>query len=246
MLLHVFELLPIARCRLAAGNWGDLWMPCVVFILLLISFIYGLKKLISSENPENTLMISLVWVVYNMIPPFLLLWYTWVGQGSTLRVRPPLLSPFACSPAAALPLPTPAPSAPGRILQHASSVGSACFELIPSVADNVLCSPALQFVCKTLFWLSTLLAFGALVLIWLFFPSSYDYGRALGDSHYFFKTQRVGRLPANNGVSWRADALLQEEAIKISTSTSAYDLSGGYMTVRTFLADAVSHCVEAL
>jgi hypothetical protein len=64
-------------------------MPCVVFILLLISFIYGLKKLISSENPENTLMISLVWVVYNMIPPFLLLWYTWVGQGSTLRVRSP-------------------------------------------------------------------------------------------------------------------------------------------------------------
>lgn len=83
-----------------------------------------------------------------------------------------------------------------------------------------------------MFWLSTLLAFGALILIWLFYPSSYDYGRALGDSHYFFKTQRVGRLPANNGVSWRADALLQEEAIKISTSTSAYDLSGGYMTVR--------------
>jgi Glycosyl hydrolase family 9 len=102
-----------------------------------------------------------------------------------------------------------------------------------------------QFVCKTLFWLSTLLAFGALVLIWLFFPSSYDYGRALGDSHYFFKTQRVGRLPANNGVSWRADALLQEEAIKISTSTSAYDLSGGYMTVRTCAARLGSSCTEA-
>lgn len=74
-------------CRLASGNIGDLWMPCLVFICLLASFIQGLIKLISSENPQNTLMISLVWVVYNMIPPFLLLWYTWVGQGTTLRVR---------------------------------------------------------------------------------------------------------------------------------------------------------------
>jgi len=90
----------------------------------------------------------------------------------------------------------------------------------------------LQWVCKAAIALSTLLSFGALVLIWCFYPSAYDYGRALGDSHFFLKTQRVGRLPSNNGVSWRADSLLQEEAIKISTSTTSYDLSGGYMTVR--------------
>lgn len=90
----------------------------------------------------------------------------------------------------------------------------------------------LQYVCKIVMFVSTALGFGALVLIWCFYPSAYDYGRALGDSHFFFKTQRVGQLPSNNGVSWRGDALLQEKTIKISTSTTLYDLSGGYMTVR--------------
>jgi cellulose synthase/poly-beta-1,6-N-acetylglucosamine synthase-like glycosyltransferase len=157
--------------RLAASNIGDLWMPTLVFVALLASLIEGLIKLVNSANPQNTLLISLVWVVYNMIPPFLLLWYKWIGHGGTLR-----------------------------------------------------------WVCKVAMIVSTLLGFGALVLIWCFYPSAYDYGRALGDSHFFFKTQRVGRLPANNGVSWRADSLLQEQAIKISTSTTSYDLSGGYMT----------------
>ncbi len=87
-------------------------------------------------------------------------------------------------------------------------------------------------MCKLAVILSTALGFGALVLIWCFYPSAYNYGQALSDSHFFFKTQRVGRLPSNNGISWRGDSLLQEEAIKISSSTTSYDLSGGYMTVR--------------
>lgn len=62
-------------------------MPVLVFVALLASLIQGLIKLVQSANPQNTLLISLVWVVYNMIPPFLLLWYNFVGQGATLRVR---------------------------------------------------------------------------------------------------------------------------------------------------------------
>lgn len=211
--------------RLASTNFGDLWMPVVVFVLLLASLCEGLKKLITSQNPENTLMISLVWVVYNMIPPFLLMWYTFVGQKGTLRVRTaehlchadtPTLFGFddsCCHPT----------------MQHCLLLNALCAVRLHT---SSYVSTPLQMVCKACFWLSTLLAIGALVLIWCFFPSAYDYGRALGDSHFFFKTQRVGRLPTNNDVSWRADALLQEEAIRISTSTSAYDLSGGYMTVR--------------
>lgn len=79
--------LDVLLCRLAKSNVGDLWMPTIVFIALLASFIEGLIKLVGSANPQNTLLISLVWVVYNMIPPALLFWYNFIGHGSSLRVR---------------------------------------------------------------------------------------------------------------------------------------------------------------
>ena len=62
-----------------------------------------------------------------------------------------------------------------------------------------------------------------------FYPSTYNFGQALGDSHFFYKTQRVGRLP-DKSVSWRGDSLLQEYAINFNTKT--YDFGGGWMTVR--------------
>ena len=33
----------------------------------------------------TTLTLSLVWIVYSIIPQYLLLHYTWVGRGTTLR-----------------------------------------------------------------------------------------------------------------------------------------------------------------
>ena len=69
--------------------FSDLWVPCVVFSLLLAAFVTGILKLIAAASISNTLMISLVWVVYNMIPQYLLIHYTWVGRGGSLRVSPP-------------------------------------------------------------------------------------------------------------------------------------------------------------
>lgn len=34
----------------------------------------------------TTLSISVVWIVYSMIPPVLLLWYTFIGRGTTLKM----------------------------------------------------------------------------------------------------------------------------------------------------------------
>lgn len=34
----------------------------------------------------TTLTLSLVWIVYSIIPQYLLLHYTWVGRGTTLRM----------------------------------------------------------------------------------------------------------------------------------------------------------------
>ena len=61
----------------------------MVFSLLLAAFVTGILKLIAAASISNTLMISLVWVVYNMIPQYLLIHYTWVGRGGSLRVPPP-------------------------------------------------------------------------------------------------------------------------------------------------------------
>jgi len=72
--------------RIMASVLSDLWMPCVVFVLLTASFITGVKKLVDAGSVSNTLMISIVWVVYNMIPQYLLIHYTWVGRGTTLQV----------------------------------------------------------------------------------------------------------------------------------------------------------------
>ena len=78
--------MPAVMRRIMASVLSDLWMPCVVFVLLTASFITGIKKLVDSGSVSNTLMISIVWVVYNMIPQYLLIHYTWVGRGSTLQV----------------------------------------------------------------------------------------------------------------------------------------------------------------
>jgi len=34
----------------------------------------------------TTLAISVAWIVYSMIPPLLLLWYTFIGRGTTLKL----------------------------------------------------------------------------------------------------------------------------------------------------------------
>ncbi len=41
--------------------------------------------LCSGANKETTLIVSLLWIVYNMIPPYLLIHYTFIGRGSTLN-----------------------------------------------------------------------------------------------------------------------------------------------------------------
>ena len=76
----------LRRHRIAASVFADLWVPCVVFSLLFAALITGILKLIAAASISNTLMISLVWVVYNMIPQYLLIHYTWVGRGGSLRV----------------------------------------------------------------------------------------------------------------------------------------------------------------
>lgn len=87
-----------------------------------------------------------------------------------------------------------------------------------------------QAVCRVAFMMTSLLGVAAMVLIWLFYPKVYSYQSALSDSHYFYRTQRVGVLP-DTSVPWRGNSLLQEYAIPFGGRT--WDFGGGYMSVRT-------------
>eukprot|EP00884_Botryococcus_braunii_P012540 jgi/Botrbrau1/21287/Bobra.0573s0001.1 len=64
---------------------GDLWMPVLSLLALLSAFGFGLFKVITGPTVITTLSISLVWILYNAIPPYLLLHYNFVGKGQTLR-----------------------------------------------------------------------------------------------------------------------------------------------------------------
>ena len=70
--------------KLADSAIGDIWLPAVTFIFLAVSFGIGLGKLLSGPSIISTLAVSVAWIVYGMIPPFLLLHYTFIGRGSSL------------------------------------------------------------------------------------------------------------------------------------------------------------------
>jgi hypothetical protein len=44
----------------------------------------GLRLL--SPQVKTTLLVSLAWMIFNMIPPYLLMHYQFVGRGTTLKI----------------------------------------------------------------------------------------------------------------------------------------------------------------
>jgi hypothetical protein len=71
--------------RIGQIAMGDLWVHVLSFILLVVSLGVGVHKLINGPTVITTLAISVVWIVYALIPPFLLIWYTFIGRSGTLR-----------------------------------------------------------------------------------------------------------------------------------------------------------------
>jgi len=71
--------------RIGQIAMGDLWVHVLSFILLVVSLGVGVHKLVNGPTVITTLAISVVWIVYALIPPFLLIWYTFIGRGGTLK-----------------------------------------------------------------------------------------------------------------------------------------------------------------
>jgi len=70
---------------LVAKSLGDLWMPATSFVSLFTALIFGLYKVFTGPTVVTTLSISIIWIAYNAIPPYLLLHYNYIGRGTTLR-----------------------------------------------------------------------------------------------------------------------------------------------------------------
>ena len=63
----------------------DLWMPGLCFCLLMASVGEGLKQLFTSASVTSPLAISVIWAIYNAIPPGLVLFYALAGKGMLLQ-----------------------------------------------------------------------------------------------------------------------------------------------------------------
>jgi hypothetical protein len=51
---------------------GDIWLHCVAVILLLSTIAIGVWQLVAGAKALSPLLISVLWAVYAIIPPFLL------------------------------------------------------------------------------------------------------------------------------------------------------------------------------
>jgi hypothetical protein len=153
---------------LMKNGLGDLWMPCLCFCALLASLGFGIKQVVAQQTIITTLTLSLIWIVYSLIPQYLLIHYTWIGRGTTLRLA-----------------------------------------------------------CKVGYWLSTLAALAAVILLWLVYPTDYNYGSFLGNAQTFYDAMRLGQLPANNNIPWRQSALVNATGPRSLNWTS---IAGGMMT----------------
>ena len=73
-----------AAGRLANSAIGDLWMPTLSFVALAVTLGIGVSKLAHGPTVVTTLSISVVWIIYSMISPTLLLIYALGMRGRVL------------------------------------------------------------------------------------------------------------------------------------------------------------------
>lgn len=147
----------------------DIWMSMLWFIAMMISLVVGLVHFFNGGVVDTPLTISLIYLVYNMVPQYLLLQYAAFDQQ--------------------------------------------CF---------------FNAVCKVCMLLTTAFAMFGIVLIWVLYPSSYDYSSTLVSSIRFFDTQRIGTLPESYSVKWRSDAFVKDAAAPVYLATSLPNTGLGF------------------
>ena len=68
----------------------------------------------------------------------------------------------------------------------------------------------LQWACILGFFASIILVGVAVILLWVQLPGRMNFATIADDATFSYRALRVGTLPADNDVSWRATALADD------------------------------------
>lgn len=86
LLAQAFKATAKGKGRLGSSAVGDIWLHCLFFVLLAASIGVGIWQLAVSDTVINTLLVSVLWAGYAIIPPFLLICYSVLGPGWLLAI----------------------------------------------------------------------------------------------------------------------------------------------------------------
>jgi len=67
------------------GAIRDLWLPGLTAAALAASAIAGAVKLFTGPTVASPLAISVLWALYGLVPPFLVVFYATVSRGAALQ-----------------------------------------------------------------------------------------------------------------------------------------------------------------
>lgn len=117
--------------KLADSSFGDLWMPFLSALIMIVTLGFGIQKLATGPTVITTLAISVVWIVYGLVPPYLLFHYAMIGRGSTLKFMSRSAPAWNASTAELLPMCSiPVASLRTSIAKTSETV---CMQSIPSI-----------------------------------------------------------------------------------------------------------------
>jgi hypothetical protein len=83
-LRQAFKATAKGKGRLGSSAVGDIWLHCLFFALLAASIGVGAWQLAARDAVVSTLLVSVLWAGYAIIPPFLLICYAALGPGLLL------------------------------------------------------------------------------------------------------------------------------------------------------------------
>ena len=118
-----FKATAKGKGKLAVTAFGDLWLHATAFLILAVSIGIGIWQLIDGAAVLSPLLISILWAAYSIIPPFLLLLYSFTGHNMVMQ--------FFCKCAAPFPNPNMGPGLRGAHVRRCCTRTGACLNVEP-------------------------------------------------------------------------------------------------------------------
>jgi len=191
------------------GAIRDLWLPGLTAAALAASAIAGAVKLFTGPTVASPLAISVLWALYGLVPPFLVVFYATVSRGAALQA--------AC-----------------RAGGGGGGGGARTARARPRFQPSLF---PLPFSPSPGMFITFVAGAAAVFAMWGLFPARYEYEPVVAATQFALDAHRVGVLPAASSTpppsnarwlgapSFRASALLQEA----TSGPGETDLTGGWL-----------------